>query len=479
MALLDNLINGTVSRSFLKGLSNYCDKDKRNRIEIALELYIGKRKNACWKCKFVKFVTVKILIVGFLLLKIMSKELKEDSDKKTSLSVIDGDTILDIFKNQLFLIKSLNIVVKGLADFGLQKPFVPSAPYEVVWEITQKCNLNCKHCSVYAEKIEGNEFTTEEALKVLDKLDEFGVPAINFSGGEALIRDDIFKLIKYANKKGIFVGVDSNGILITKENASRMKEAGVRYCRISLDGANFATHDSFRGVKGAFDKTIDGIKNAVSEGIYVSVCATVVKQNYDEILDLIKLCQELKVNRFIVGSFIPVGKGKDISQDYDLNPDEREELLDLIYKKMIESKIEISSAYPEIIRFATQYDGCKHIVPTYWFNFKPGRYAKALTEYEGGCTAGRFSILIKSNGDIHPCSFIPLKAGNILKDDLRFLWKDSELFNNLRNRNILKLGCGICEYRYSCGGCRAQAFSRLNDYLQPDPTCIKNKSLFQ
>jgi len=467
MFSINKLINSRISRLLLKSVSNYCSKDKKNRIEIALELYVGKRKNACWKCKLVKIAVIPIVNILIPRLNLTLPELRRSSEA-TNKPNNRRYNLLEIYRDHPHLIKFISTNIKGLADFGFKKPLTPAAPLQVLLETTYKCNLKCKHCSANAEITNEIKLTTEDAFKILDKIDEFGVPVVNFTGGESLLRDDIFELFRYATKKGISVGLDTNGTLVTKDVAKKMKESGVKKVRISLDGSKDSTHDSFRGVKGAFSRSLNGIKNALSEGIRVEVATIAIKQNYDEIMDLIKLCEELKIDKYMVGNFVPVGRGNDaVLEEYDLNPMEQEELWKSIYAKMTNSNIDIIAGHPNMIRVASQVDGCKHIFPVYAVNQKRHKGAETLTEYWGGCSAGRITCTISPNGDIVPCSFVQIKVGNIFKDDLKKIWKENKVLNDLRNRDLLKP-------IYSCGGCRGQALSRTNDYLGADPTCIKN-----
>jgi len=363
-------------------------------------------------------------------------------------------------------------LIKGIFKFGFKKPLIPANPSLIVWETTHRCNLTCRHCSASAgEKTEG-ELTTNQAKKVIDKLNKFGVSQIAFSGGEPLVRQDIFELTKYASDKGIYVGIDSNGTLITKEKAQEIINAGIKYVRVSIDGSNAQLHDSLRGVPGAFEKSIAGIKNVVGK-LSTSICTTVTKQNYTDFENIINLAESLGVDHALFDEFIPVGRAKEI-QNLDLSPQEREEFLRKLYKKMKESKVDIVIAFTEITRVGLQVDSCKTIAPTYNGNFR-GIFKKTFAKIAGGCSVGRFVLLIKPNGEIHPCSFLQIPIGNALTDDLKKLWKKNPILMELRKRNNFKPECGICKYRSICGGCRARAYSYLNDYLGPDPGCIYNK----
>jgi len=176
--------------------------------------------------------------------------------------------------------KGLSSTIRGIAEFGVKKPFTSGAPFQVVWDVTYACNLHCKHCYATAGKPWEDELTTEEAKHAIDIFDRAGVTIIAFSGGEPLVRPDIMELVRYAADKGIYVAMATNGTLITKKKAKEMKDAGVEFVQISLDGIDADTHDKFRGVKGAFDKTVQGIKNSVAEGFFVEISTTVTTSRF-------------------------------------------------------------------------------------------------------------------------------------------------------------------------------------------------------
>ncbi|MEM4702761.1 MAG: radical SAM protein [Archaeoglobaceae archaeon] len=416
---------------------------------------MGVRKNSCWKCKAAEKLIEPVLTRGGDSFNVTVDELKEK------------------FKDPYWR-KGLASVIKGLAEFGVRKPFVPGAPFQVVWDITYACNLRCKHCYATAGKPLENELTTEEAMDVIDKLDRLGVTIIAFSGGEPLVRRDIYELTKYAAEKGIYVAIATNGIMINDEVARKLKESGVSYLQISLDGMR-ETHEAFRGIKGIFDRTVEGIKNAVKNGFFVNVSMTVTRYNYGEVEEVIKLCEELGVNWFMHYNFIPTGRGKEIVEA-DITPEQREKLLRMLYERNFNSNISLLSTAPQFARIALQCSGS--IIPTHFYNVNAGERLKQLAEFIGGCGAGRFYFAIKANGDITPCVFFPLVVGNVRFDDLEDLWKNNRVFEDLRNKDKIE-GCGECDYRYVCGGCRARAYNYFGDYLKPDPGCIRNKAVWK
>lgn len=458
LQLLKSTIGNPVTRRILSGFG-YCSSCGKSSIEVALELYTGIRSDACLKCRIAETTISGVLKTGGKAFGVNEEELKEKFSKPSWR-------------------KGLTNVLSGIAQFGVQRPFIPGAPFLVVWDITYSCNLKCKHCYANAGKPLKDELTTEEVKNAIDKLDRASVPIIAFSGGEPLVRKDIFELTNYARNKGIYVAIATNGTLITKEKAKKMKESGVSFTQISLDGASPNVHDSFRGINGVYDKTIQGIKNCVREGFFVNIATTATKYNYNEIPMIIDLCDSLNVNWFMLYNFVPTGRGQYINEN-DLNPTEREKLLELLWQKLKKGgNVNVLSTAPQFSRIALEAEvgNPSKIVPTHFANPEFSDKLVNLAEFIGGCGCGRFYCAIRANGNIEPCVFFPLKLGNIKVDDFEEFWKNNKILKELRNKDILEGNCGKCDYRYYCGGCRARAYGYTGNYLAPDPGCIKNIS---
>ncbi len=458
--VLRTMIGNPVTRKVLSGMSNFCETDEKNRLEVALELYVGERDNACYKCKMALKPLSSVLKRGSKAFGVTEEEMKET------------------FKNAYYR-KALASVIRGIADFGVNRPFIPGAPFQVVWDVTYACNLRCKHCYASAGKAREDELTDEEALDLVDRLSNMGVTIIAFSGGEPLVRKNILDLARRAHENGMYVSIATNGTLITKEKARQLKEAGVDYLQISLDGSTAETHDDFRGIPGAFERTIKGIKNAVAEGFFVNIATTATKANMEEMPAIIDLCNDMGVNWFMAYNFVPTGRGKAIFET-DLAPQEREDMLNMLFAKMEEVDCELLTTAPQFARIALQNcnGGGTVVVPTHFYNTKVREEMFQLTEFIGGCGAGRFYMSIRANGDIDPCVFFPLHVGNVRTDDLDELWRKNDIFGDLRNKDILKENCGSCEFRYHCGGCRARAYNYFGDYFAPDPGCIRNQEIY-
>ncbi|MEM2812014.1 MAG: radical SAM protein, partial [Candidatus Bathyarchaeia archaeon] len=265
---------------------------------------------------------------------------------------VDKKTVVESLKLPYFR-RGLVNVLSGIGIYGVTRPYKVPAPFLVVWNYTNACNLRCKHCYQRADRPSPDELTTDEKLAIIDQLVENNVSMIAFSGGEPLVCEDFFKVARYAYERGLYVSIATNGTLLTKENVARLKEAGVAYLEISLDGATEETHDSFRGVKGCFKKTIEGIANSVKAGMFTCIATTATKHNLNEIPKIVSLAKELGVRRVIVFNFIPTGRGKEITQ-LDLTPTEREDLLKYLYKELASGGIESLSTAPQFSRVCLQ-----------------------------------------------------------------------------------------------------------------------------
>jgi sulfatase maturation enzyme AslB (radical SAM superfamily) len=261
-------------------LNNGLKKDNNNELilESALNnLAFGSKCSL--SCKFYSW------FIGFLI--------KKSAETFGS----DPQQVFESLKEPVFRRGIIN-VLKGIIKFGIQTPQTTAAPFLVVWQLTNICNLRCKHCYASSErKPKPDELTTEETKKLIDELARCGVVAIAFSGGEPLMRKDFFEIAAYAKKNDFYVSVATNGTLITPTMAKKLKEC-VDYVEISLDGMK-KTHEKFRGIPGAFDRTIRGVKNCVKEGLDVCIAPTITKYNLNEIPELLELAKKLRVKRFI------------------------------------------------------------------------------------------------------------------------------------------------------------------------------------
>jgi radical SAM protein with 4Fe4S-binding SPASM domain len=458
-AWLDN----PISRASLKFI---CGKTENGetRLSLAIKKYLGEYvPNGSFADKVACKITKLMIEKGAKAFGVSEKDMKE------------------ILKDDIMR-RALTNVLEGIAYYGVRKPQITIAPFLVVWNFTHACNLRCKHCYQDAGSFFADELTTEEAKRVIDDFYEAGVVAIAFSGGEPLLRKDFFEVAKYASEKGFYLALATNGTLLTKKIVKRLKETGIEYVEISLDGFE-EEHDNFRGIKGAWRRTCEGIKNCVEEGIDTCVATTITKHNYKNIKNLVDFVEkELKAKRFIAFNFIPTRRGKEIITQ-DIEPEEREELQEFLYSRLIESKCRFFtlSTAPQYARVAMQF-GEGPFISTHFANKSSIEMmqgsAKLLGEFIGGCGAGRLYCGLEPNGDVQPCVFIPIKIGNVREKSIKEIWNNSIVLKKMRERDAF-IGCGKCEYRYICGGCRARAYAYFDDVQAPDPGCINNKKYWE
>jgi radical SAM protein with 4Fe4S-binding SPASM domain len=397
-------------------------------------------------------------------------------------NVSNMDLVKDALREK-YVRKGVALTLRSVAKYGITKPQIFDAPLMIVWNTTKQCNLNCKHCYANAGPKNPDELTLEQKLKVIDMFDEAGVTMIAFSGGEPLMSPDFWKIAEYASKKGMYTTIATNGTLLTKGIVDKLADVGVKYIEISLDSADPAIHNEFRGQPLAWERTVEGIKNVVAKGVFDNAIATTAtKYNYKKMDEMLDLAIQLKVKRFIVFNFVPTGRGKEIINE-DLTPKEREDLLTFLYDKW-QAKVgpDIFSTSPEYSRIGINkvLEGTgKTYAPTHFATMETGSNGIAMAEFIGGCGAGRIYAALEDNGDLEPCVFLPIRVGNVLKQGLKDIWENSKVLKDLRNRDALEGVCGTCPFKYSCGGCRARAYGYYGDYMQSDPGCLLNEKAYE
>lgn len=321
------------------------------------------------------------------------------------------------------------------------------------------------------------------------------------------MRKDFFEVVAYAKKKIPYISIATNGTLLAKDNVKRLKEVGVDYVEISLDGASKEVHDSFRRVPGCFEKTMKGIRNCVGENLDTCIAATAHRENLDEMPKTIELAQELGA-RFMHFNYIPTGRAKK-HVELDLNPKERLSLLEIIGRKIVslylKAKEEEQRTGKTNIKTDRFFSTCpqfasvvKRLAEEEGYDFTVSAHYAAkkgvenVANFLGGCGTGRLYVGLEPNGDIKPCVFFPTNKdttlGNILKDDFEHIWDNNKLLWKLRTREKLETyeingqttGCGNCEDKYICGGCRARAYSYFNGNINaPDIGCIDNEEIWK
>lgn len=325
----------------------------------------------------------------------------------------------------------------------------------ISWNTTQACNMSCVHCYRDAGTRREDELTTEEGKKLLGEMAKAGFKIVILSGGEPLMREDIYELITHATKVGLRPVLGTNGALITPETAKRLKEAGLGAAGISIDSCDKEKHNWFRKAEGAWENTMAGIEACKSAGLRFQIHTTVMQWNEPEITDITDLAVQLGAMAHHVFFLVPTGRGKDI-EETTLKTEQYEALLNRILDKQLEVPIELKpTCAPQFMRIAKERN-------------MPMRFTR-------GCLAGTGYCVVLPNGDIHPCPYMPIKVGNVRETDFDLIWQNSEVFERLRNEK-LKGGCGTCGYDSICGGCRARAYYYSDgDYMAEEPWCDRGQ----
>lgn len=311
------------------------------------------------------------------------------------------------------------------------------APRLVSWNITLRCPLKCSHCYVKAGENEPEGvLSTGEALAVIDQIRDVGTPVVVLSGGEPLMRTDLCTIARYGTEQGLRMVMGTSGYFLDRSTAARLRDAGIRSVAVSIDSADPAVHDSFRGVSGAWEKAVQAIRNCRDEGIGVQINMTVMRPSAGDVQSVVDLGRGLGVTDYQVFFPVPTGRAQDIGP---LDP----------------------KAYEEVIRqvLLEYHNTSVNLRPTCAPQFR--RIAAVLgignTAWGRGCIAGIRYCRIYADGDVTPCPYLPVSAGNVRKTPFGEIWHHSPVFSALRDPDLLAGKCGECEYKIICGGCRARA----------------------
>ena len=344
----------------------------------------------------------------------------------------------------------------------------------VVWNSTKTCNLKCRHCYMESDaKKYADELTTAEAKKFIDDLAEFNVPVLLFSGGEPLMREDFFTLADYAAHKGLRPTLSTNGTLITRDVARRIKDIGVGYVGISLDGL-LAVNDKFRGVTGAYEKAMRGIENCVAVGQRVGLRFTINRHNFNELDKIFDFIEEKKINRVCFYHLVYSGRGNAMIAE-DVTPAESRRALDTIIARTRD--FENRGLEKEILTVDNHCDG-------------PYMYVKALADGDkvaaaqikkyislnGGNRSGIAFGEVDPQGYVHPDQFTQhYTFGNVRERKFGAIWQDTtnDIMAGLKNRKpLLKGRCASCRFLSCCNGnFRTRAEAKTGDFWASDPAC--------
>ncbi len=343
----------------------------------------------------------------------------------------------------------------------------------VVWNTTKSCNLRCVHCYFDAQaKKEKNELTTDEARLMINDLAHFGAPVLLFSGGEPFMRKDMFELGEYALARGLRTVISTNGTLITKKTAQRIKEAGFSYVGISLDGLE-KVNDKFRKERGAFKKTLQGIRNCHASGVRAGLRFTINKHNFQDINGIFDLIEEEGIARACFYHLVYSGRGSAMIKD-DLTKPQARKTMDLIFKRT--SELCRKNKNTEILTVDNHTDGVYLYLKLKKEDKKRAQEVLDLLKINGGNKSGIGIADVDNLGNVHPDQFWRYYSlGNVRSRKFSEIWLDESnpLLKGLRHRlPLLKGKCGRCHFQDICAGnfrVRAEAF--YGDVWQEDPAC--------
>ncbi|MDO8670653.1 MAG: radical SAM protein [Dehalococcoidia bacterium] len=343
----------------------------------------------------------------------------------------------------------------------------------VVWNSTRRCNLHCIHCYAEAQdKDYPGELTTVEARQMIDDLAEFGAPVLLFSGGEPLVRDDLFVLGKYAVERGLRTVISTNGTMITPQAAQKIKEAGFSYVGVSLDGVE-STNDRFRGVRGAFEAALQGIRNCTQAQVKVGLRFTINKLNYTDLGSMFDIIEEERIPRACVYHLVYSGRGTKL-REAELSHEDARKGVDLIFERSLD--LHRRKPGVEILTVDNHTDG------VYLYRRvkeeQPDRAADILQllRWNGGNGTGIAISDVDNLGNVHADQFWWHHSfGNVRERKFGDIWMDTSdpLMAGLKNRKpLLKGRCGKCQYLDICNGnFRVRAEAVFDDVWAPDPAC--------
>lgn len=321
----------------------------------------------------------------------------------------------------------------------------------VAWEVTRNCNLACVHCRAAATSGPySGELTTEECRKIIDDLTDFSSATVILTGGEPLMREDIFDIIEYGNRKGLRLVIAINGTLLTGEKAARLKATGIKRVSMSLDGKDRQTHDRFRGVEGSFDSVISASLLLKDADLPFQINTTVTRLNVEDLSEIYALVKHLGAVAWHIFLLVPVGRGEGLKGE-ELNTRMYEDVLEWLYsvekKNEIEMKVTCAPHYYRIVK-------------------ERGDVPKSA-----GCLAGKSFMFISHRGIAQPCGYLEIACGDVRQEGVQRVWEGSPVFARLRDLSAYKGKCGSCKYLGICSGCRARAYEFRGDYLHEESCC--------
>lgn len=343
------------------------------------------------------------------------------------------------------------------------------SPFTVAWEITRACALACVHCRAEAQaKRDPRELTTEEVLGVVDQIRAVGEPILVVTGGDPLMRPDVYELLKYSVSVGLRTSLaPTASALVTPRNLARVRDAGVRRVGISLDGSTAAVHDGFRGFAGSFKRTMEIVQRIADAGLALQVNTTVTRHNLPTLKAIPEIIAAAGAVQWSVFFLVPTGRGR--AEDM-ISPEQHEDvynwLCDISRTAPFDVKTTAGPAYRRVAIQRARAEGGEGNVAGAGYRFQDGLDRPMI-----GINDGSGFAFISHTGDVCPSGFLPLTGGNVREQPFAEIYRNSSLFRELRDPDLLKGKCGECDFRRVCGGSRARAYGVTGDYLAADPSC--------
>jgi radical SAM protein len=356
------------------------------------------------------------------------------------------------------------------ADFGL-------APFTIAWEVTRACAYACVHCRADAQHTrDPHELSTDEAKALIERLAAFGnSPILIFTGGDPMMRPDLFELIACANERGLRCSLTPTATALpTVERLNKAREAGIRRVALSLDAPRPEVHDDFRKVPGSWQRTMAILHRAHDVGLSVQVNTTVAKHNVEILHEMVPFIQEVGAVQWSVFFLVPTGRAMAAQM---ISAEQHEKVFHWLYDLSQKAPFDIkSTAAPMYRRVAIERKRAESAGKPVTFQGAGFQYADGLNRPTKGVNDGNGFLFISHIGEIQPSGFLPLTAGNVRTDDVVEIYRHSRLFTDLRDYSRLKGVCGTCQYKDVCGGQRGRAYGITGDYMESDPACILVKS---
>jgi radical SAM protein len=350
------------------------------------------------------------------------------------------------------------------------------APFVVIWETTQACDLACLHCRASARpRRDRGELSTAEAMRLMDSVRALGHPLFVLTGGDPLKRDDTVELVEYGREIGLRVAMTPSGTpLMTRDVLEHLHDAGLARLAVSLDGSCAEIHDRFRGVGGSFEWTVRMLSAARDIGLSTQINTTISSHNVDDLEPLMELMGQLRIALWSVFFIVPTGRAR----PSDLaSAEEFESVFNRLYDISKTAPFDIkTTAAPHYRRVVLQRQVAERRGGSSTETPAPLTAGLGFSLADGvgrarGVNDGNGFVFVSHLGEIYPSGFLPLSAGNVRTHDLADVYRNSDLFRTLRDSDRLEGKCGVCEYRTVCGGSRARAHAMTGNYMASDPSC--------